>query len=260
MVKIFRHRSACLLALAVLAATALAGCGSSRTTAGGSTGLATAGDVPQAGDLARCPRRLGTIALTEAEGNAQALSSAGLPRSMAPLVRHMVSRTHCFQVVDRGAAFALLEQERKLREQLGGDEAAQGRKLQVADYVLRAEIVFSEQTQSRKGVIGGMFGNVLGGLGAGTTRKEAVVLLSVVDARTSEIVSSVFGRGSSDTAGLGSVVLASGALAFEGGWDDTPQAKTVAAALVDAWNRSLPHLRDEVAAAQRNGGATEPAR
>jgi curli biogenesis system outer membrane secretion channel CsgG len=88
-----------------------------------------------------------------------------------------------------------------------------------------------------------MFGNVLGGLGAQSSKKEAVVLLSVVDARTSEIVSSVFGRGSSETAGLVSVVLASGVVLFEGGWDDTPQAKTVAAALVDAWNRSLPRLQ-----------------
>ena len=40
----------------------------------------------------------------------------------------------------------------------------------------------------------------------------------------------------------GSLVLSSGVFAIDGGWADTPQAKTVAAALVDAWNRTLPKL------------------
>jgi hypothetical protein len=41
---------------------------------------------------------------------------------------------------------------------------------------------------------------------------------------------------------LGSVVLGGGVLGLQGGWLDTPQAKPVAAALVDAWNRLLPRL------------------
>jgi hypothetical protein len=37
-------------------------------------------------------------------------------------------------------------------------------------------------------------------------------------------------------------VLGGGVVAIEGGWLDTPQAKPVAAALVDAWNQLLPRL------------------
>ena len=102
--------------------------------------------------------------------------------------------------------------------------------------------MFAEQIGQSKGVLGGVFGDVIGGIGGQYNKKEAVVLLSVVDARTSEITSSVFGRGTSDSAGLGSLVLSSGVFAIDGGWADTPQAKTVAAALVDAWNRTLPKL------------------
>ena len=198
--------------------------------------------------LARCAKPLGSVAITEADTNAQALSSAGLPRSMAPLVRHMLTSTQCFTVVDRGAAFALLEQERKLRAERGLAGPGNGRQLRTVDYVLRAEIVFAEQTSGSTGLLGGLFGGVMGGVGAESNRKEAVVLLSVVDAGTSEIVSSTFGRGASDSRGLGSLVLAGGAVVVDGGWVNTPQAKTVAAALVDAWNRTRPKLVGYVAA------------
>lgn len=232
------------LAVVALAALGIAGCSTSKTEIGGPSDMAIADQAPpQEGGVGRCEKRLGTVAITESEVNSQALMSAGLPRSMAPLVRHLLIRSGCFNVVDRGAAYSLLEAERRLREQLGTDaNATVARHLQPLDYILRAEIVFAEQIGQSKGVLGGVFGDVIGGIGGQYNKKEAVVLLSVVDARTSEITSSVFGRGTSDSAGLGSLVLSSGVFAIDGGWADTPQAKTVAAALVDAWNRTLPKL------------------
>lgn len=232
------------LTAVALAALGIAGCSTSKTEIGGPSDMAIADQAPpQQGGVGRCEKRLGTVAITESEVNSQALMSAGLPRSMAPLVRHLLIRSGCFNVVDRGAAYSLLEAERKLREQLGTDaNAPAARHLQPLDYILRAEIVFAEQIGQSKGVLGGVFGDVIGGIGGQYNKKEAVVLLSVVDARTSEITSSVFGRGTSDSAGLGSLVLSSGVFAIDGGWADTPQAKTVAAALVDAWNRTLPKL------------------
>lgn len=237
-------QSARLVFASLLAAAALAGCTTSSTQIGGESDMAIADQAPpQQGGVARCEKRLGTVAITESEVNSQALLSAGLPRSMAPLVRHLLIRSGCFNVVDRGAAYSLLEAERKLREQLGTDANAPAvRHLQPLDYILRAEIVFAEQIGQTKGLLGGVIGDVIGGIGGQYNKKEAVVLLSVVDARTSEITSSVFGRGTSDSAGLGSLVLTSGVFAIDGGWADTPQAKTVAAALVDAWNRTLPKL------------------
>jgi predicted sugar kinase len=72
--------------------------------------------------------------------------------------------------------------------------------------------------------------------------REAMIVMSAIDTRTSEILASSFGRGAESTAGLGSLVLGGGVVAIEGGWLDTPQAKPVAAALVDAWNQLLPRL------------------
>lgn len=230
----------------LMGALSLAGCSSSRTHVGGETDMPLANPAaasgPEDGGLSRCSKRLGSVAIAEAEGNAQALMSAGLPRSMAPLVRYMLSTTQCFKVVDRGAAFALLEQERKVRNDRGLAPPTNRRPLQTVDYILRAEIVFAEQTGGSKGILGAVFGNTVGAVGGQYGKKEAIVLLSVVDAETSEIVSSTFGRGTSDSSGLGSLVLASGAVLIDGIWADTPQAKTVAAALVDSWNRSLPKL------------------
>ena len=204
--------------------------------------LSAAEAADPAAGLPRCDHTMATVAIAEAEGNAQALMSAGLPRSMAPLVRHLLFHSGCFRVVDRGAAFALVEQERKVRADRGLGTAGGRRSLQLLDFIVRAEIVFAEQTSGTKGVLGGVFGQVLGGVGGLYTRKEAVVMLSLVDADSSEILGSTLGRGSSDASGLGSLVLASGAVLIDGGWADTPQAKTVAAALVDAWVRTQPKL------------------
>ncbi len=229
-------RIGCLALAALLAG----GCSTSKTASGGKTDLMIAN--PDAAELAHCDGRLGTVAITEAEGNAQTLTSAGLPRSVAPLARHLVLQTGCFTLVDRGAAYALLEREQRLREQQGADPKIQAMSLKSFDYLMRFEIVFAEQTGGGKGVIGGAFGKVIGGLGIDNKVKESIVMLSVVDARTSEVVASTTGRGTSESTGLGSVIFGGGALAVEGGWSDTPQAKTVAAALADAWNKTQPRL------------------
>src|SRR5215207_6103139 len=60
---------------------------------------------PGSSDLSRCSAALGVATVTEADTNAQALSSAGLPRSMAPLIRQVMLQSRCFTVVERGAAF-----------------------------------------------------------------------------------------------------------------------------------------------------------
>jgi curli biogenesis system outer membrane secretion channel CsgG len=193
--------------------------------------------------IARCSDRIGAVAITEADSNAQALTSAGLPRSMAPLVRQLLMQTRCFAVLERGAAFTALESEMKIREQQGMDRAHQMAAMTAADYMIRAEIVFIEQTGGNKGALGAVFGNLLGGVGGETRMREALIVMSAVDARSSEIVAASFGRGTNESSGLGSVVLGGGLVALQGGWLDTPQAKPVAAALVDAWNQLLPRLK-----------------
>jgi curli biogenesis system outer membrane secretion channel CsgG len=235
----------------LLAAAGLVGCTSDKTRIGGTSEVYIASGEDR---ITRCSVRIGAAAITEADTNAQALSSAGLPRSMAPLVRQLLMQTRCFAVVERGAAFAALENEIRIRELQGQDRARQMAAMTAADYVIRAEIVFAEQTGGSKTGLGAVFGNLIGGLATETRSREALIVMSAVDARSSEIVAAAFGRGTNDTAGVGSIMLGGGLLALQGGWLDTPQAKPVAAALVDAWNQLLPRLLT----AREKGGAGAP--
>ncbi|WP_140626954.1 CsgG/HfaB family protein [Methylibium rhizosphaerae] len=236
----FLARLATALAAPLAAALLLGGCASEQTRTGGKTEvLISSGSETQ---LARCRNSLGAVAITESDTNAQALVSAGLPRSMAPLVRQLLLQTRCFVVVDRGPAFAMLEREMKLREQQGELHAAQVAAMTAADLLMRAEIVFLEQTGGQRGGVGALLNNVLGGVAVETRTREALVVMTVVDVRTSEVLAASFGRGTSESSGVGSIILGGGLVAIEGGWLDTPQAKPVAAALVDAWNQLLPRL------------------
>jgi curli biogenesis system outer membrane secretion channel CsgG len=218
----------------------LLGCASTSWRSEPKTQIALA--EPGSSGLSRCSSPLGVATVTEADTNAQALTSAGLPRSMAPLVRQLLLQSRCFTVVERGAAFTALENEIRIREQQGQDRRAQLAAMKAADVVMRAEIVFMEQTGGTKAGIGAVLPNWIGGIGGEVRQREAMIVMTVVDARTSEVLASSFGRGAESSAGLGSLVLGGGIVAIEGGWLDSPQAKPVAAALVDAWNQLLPRL------------------
>ncbi len=218
----------------------LAGCGSMNWRSEPKTQIELA--EPGSQGLSRCSAALGVATVTEADTNAQALSSAGLPRSMTPLVRQLLLQSRCFTVVERGAAFTALENEIRIREQQGQDRRAQLAAMKAADVVLRAEIVFMEQTGGTKGGIGAVLPSWIGGVGGEIRVREAMLVMTAVDTRTSEILASSFGRGAESSAGMGSLVLGGGIVAIEGGWLDSPQAKPVAAALVDAWNQLLPRL------------------
>ena len=233
--KIWRRLAALLLLPALLAS-----CSSKTWRSEPKTQIALS--EPGGAGLATCSSPLGVATVTEADTNAQALSSAGLPRSMAPLMRQVLLQSRCFTVVERGAAFTALENEIRIREQQGQDRRAQLAAMKAADVVVRSEIVFVEQTGGAKGGIGAVLPNWIGGVGGEIRQREAMIVMTAVDTRTSEILASSFGRGAESSAGLGSLVLAGGILAVEGGWLDSPQAKPVAAALVDAWNQLLPRL------------------
>jgi curli biogenesis system outer membrane secretion channel CsgG len=218
----------------------LMGCASANWRSEAKTQIALA--EPGSKGLSRCSAALGVATVTEADTNAQALTSAGLPRSVAPLMRQLILQSRCFTVVERGAAFTALENEIRIREQQGQDRKAQLAAMKAADVVMRAEIVFVEQTGGAKAGLGAVLPSWLGAVGGEVRQREAMIVMTAVDARTSEVLASSFGRGAESSAGLGSVVLGGGIVAIEGGWLDTPQAKPVAAALVDAWNRLRPRL------------------
>ena len=159
--------------------------------------------VDEGTELPVCERPFGIAALVEEDQQA-ADPYAGLSPNMAalarmaaqqdgqlspvdpmPLIKLMAARSNCFQLVERGAAQSALEREREL----AGIETKQV----TADYLLSAQVVYSDQkARSSGGMLGGLgraLGGDLGGLALGSVGfkskdAEAEVLLTLIKVRT----------------------------------------------------------------------------
>lgn len=197
--------------------------------------------------LHSCDSPFGTVALGELQ-ESSALDQYGLT-SPVPLLRVLATDSHCFMVVERGAALAQVRQERELAEegllQQGGEVGAA--RLVAADYVLTPFIAFS---QANTGGIGASIGNILPTrLGAKLPQvdgdlefREAQAMLALTDRRTGVQIAAA--EGNAKVAG----VLA-GKLTFEElpgfgelRYSDTNRGKVVSAALLDAFNNLVERL------------------
>ena len=91
---------------------------------------------------------------------AQAQQGGGGSVDPLPLLKLLAARSHCFVIVDRGAGFDALQRERALAA--GATGAAQtNTTLQAAEYMLVAQVVYSD-AKSRQS--GGAAGGLIGGL------------------------------------------------------------------------------------------------
>ncbi|KAI1692943.1 hypothetical protein DdX_20935 [Ditylenchus destructor] len=140
-------------------------------------------------DVPRCFRKLGTISVVDGDD----------PRpwtqySLAPpqkLLKVLIQRSGCFNLVDRGSGLQAAERERAIGGNLGhqrGANVGQGQ-IKAADYVMVAEIQGANSNVSGSGaggLIGGLIGGRLGGLaaGIGSKKMEANTVLSVTNAYT----------------------------------------------------------------------------
>jgi len=142
----------------------------------------------------RCDQPLGTIAVSESRGaSSTALQSYGLGSPVA-LLRIMIQQSNCFQVVERGAAMADLQQERALAadgQMLSGSNIGKGQ-LQAADFVMTPSVQFAaNNTGGIGGALSDYGGRLFGGLGrvaggiAGNMKfKEAQTSLLIADVRS----------------------------------------------------------------------------
>ena len=206
--------------------------------------------------LVKCAQPLGTAALVEPEKSAHVLpgmshlglpglSQAGLP-SPIPLLKLMMSRSNCFQVVDRGRASEAMKRERELMMQgelREGSNLGAGQMV-AADYLLTPDVVFQD-TNAGGGGFGGLLG-MLGPLGllasaVKTENLEAQTVLTLTDVRTGlqkgvaegnarkrDISFGLGGLGGFGTLGIGAV---------GGAYASTDVGKIVSAALLDAFNK-----------------------
>jgi len=201
-----------------------------------------------------CPAPLGTAALIEPDAQVSTLLSKIGLGSPLPLLRLMMQQSNCFQVVDRGAAMASMQQEDRLQQDgmlERNSQTARGR-LVAAQYLITPQIVFSEPNAgggSAGAVLGartGVLGAILGGIVASMKVQEAQVVLFVTDAATGLQVAAVEGSakvrdfgGAGGLGGIGAGLVGFGAIS---GYSRTNEGKLIAAALLDSFNDLVPHL------------------
>ena len=200
----------------------------------------------------KCTTKLGTLSVIEAPAGYGYLSSYGLG-SPAALLRLMIQQSDCFDVVERGAAFSSLQQERDLAgagELQQGSNLGQGQ-LQAADFVMTPNVQVSGNTGGLGGSVAGLgrlfggLGATLGGLAGNVKFKEAQTSLLISDVRSGIQVAAAEGQASKTDFGIGGWGYGGGTFGGGGGYTNTPEGKMIAASLLDNYNHIVLQIRDK---------------
>lgn len=222
--------------------------------------LAMAADEPGS-TVEKCSKVFGTLAVAEPQTGLGHLQQYGLG-SPAMLLRSMIQRSGCFDVVERGVAMQNLQQERALMNSgdLRADSNVGQGQMQAADFVLSPTVPIGAQTTGGIGAgLLGRLGGLAGALAAGLKFKEASTSIAIADVRSSIQVSAAEGKASRTDFSVGGCGL--GAIA--GGYTSTPEGKVVAASFLDNYNKIVVEIRDKAklirpssAAADANAAAS----
>jgi curli biogenesis system outer membrane secretion channel CsgG len=206
---------------------------------------ATANDVPH------CARKLGTLSIRDGDDPLPWTQNNLAPPSK--LLKVLVQRSGCFNLVDRGAGLNAAEQERAIGNDMGlqrRSNVGQGQ-IKAADYVLVAEIQGANSNVSGStagavagAVIGGPFGGLLGGIRS--KKAEANTVLSLTNVRTTETIAVEDGYAAKkDTSfavggvfGVGGV----GAGGIGGGYDNTDIGRVITLAFIQAYSKMVISL------------------
>lgn len=161
----------------------------------------------QISDIPICQKKLGSIAVVEPDNQWWRELELGSPEALLKL---FVSKSKCFTLVDRGKGMAMRSIERAMAdsgELRQGSQMGRGQ-VKAADFFLVPDLVGSNKNSGGTnigGVLGGFMGGGFGALvgGINLKKKEANVLLTVVDARSTEQVALVEGRSKKTDLGWG---------------------------------------------------------
>lgn len=206
-------------------------------------------------ELVKCTAPIAAVALAEDQGGYAQLAQMGLPSSPLPLVRLMLQQTGCFTIVDRAAGLRGTQRELELAQQgMVRKENVKRGKVIAAQYTITPHIIFSESNAGGAGAAAGAgaaLGAILfpvapivgmGAMAAGSLRfKEAQVVLFMTDNNTTEQVGAATGSASATDIGIGGAVMGNIPAAAQV-FGNTNEGKVVAAALLDAVNKMMPHI------------------
>jgi hypothetical protein len=204
-----------------------------------------------------CTAKLGTVSIANGDdprGWAQ--------NNLAPpekLLRVIVQKSGCFNIVDRGAGLNAATQERNLNSGLGlqrGSNVGQGQ-VKAADYVLVAEVAAQDANTGGgavAGALGGLVGGRFGALAAGikTRKLEAQTTLTLTNVRTTETVAAVEGHSAKNDISFGGGGFVGFGGAIGGGYEDTDIGKIVTMAFIDAY----ANLVQQITGLANQGGPT----
>ncbi|QDZ09173.1 SH3 domain-containing protein [Sphingomonas panacisoli] len=243
----FRSSTATVVALAMCLSSgeALAQSKMAKPSSGQKLQEATMNDVP------RCTRKLGTLSIVDGDD-----PRAWTQYSLAPpqkLLKVLVQRSGCFNLVDRGSGLQAAERERNIGGGLGlqrGSNVGNGQ-IKAADYVLIAEISGANSNVSGGGAgaaVGGIIGGGIGGLIGGIRSKkmEANTVLSLTNVRTTETIATEEGYAAKNSlgfaAGGGGFWGSGGAAAVGGGYDNTDIGKIITISFIQAYSKMVTSL------------------
>jgi len=202
-------------------------------------------------DVPHCTRKLGTVSIANGDD-----AYGWTQFSLAPpakLLRVLVQRSGCFNIVDRGTGLNAATRERDIGAGLGLQRRSNvgTGQIKAADYVLVAEVQAANgnaQGSGAAGAIGGLVGGRFGGLLGGIRSKklEANTVLSLTNVRTTETIAVQEGYAAKNDisfGGGGGVGFLGGAMgAVGGGYDNTDIGRIVTLAFIDAYSKLVTDL------------------
>ena len=247
--------SAAMLAGIVFAAGAHAeGVLSTKKGKGGSEvqgAAGTQGAQGAAGDLEKCDKPMGAMAVVEPQDYVMSALSRYNLQSPVGLIRMMIQQSNCFIVVERGQGMQNMMQERALASggELRGGSNIGGGQMVAADFIMTPAVVFSENNAGGLGgALGGLLGSrnsVVGAVAGGLKFKEAQTSMLVADARSGVQVASAEGSSKKADLGLGAALFGGGAAGGFGGYGNTNEGKIIAASLADNYNNIVRVIRND---------------
>lgn len=246
-----------LIASAFVASTRAQGVLDAKKGKGGSEvqgAAGTQGAQGAAGDLERCDKPMGAVAVVEPQDYVMAALSRYNLQSPVSLIRMMIQQSNCFIVVERGQGMQNMMQERALAgggEMRGGSNIGGGQMV-AADFILTPAVVFSEGNAGGiGGALGGLFGgrggSTIGALAGGLKFKEAQTSMLVADARSGVQVAAAEGSSKKADLGLGALVIGGGAAGGVGGYGNTNEGKIIASSFADNYNNVVRVIRNDPA-------------
>ena len=223
------------------------GSSKAKTEATGSAGGSNAQNANAT--LEKCDKPLGTLAVVEDTNSDwfRALSQQYKLGPTTPVLKMLVQQSNCFVVVDRGAAMALGNGERELRDSGEMRKTSNFKKGQMvaADYAMNPSITFSSNdTGGVGGGLGGWGGGWLGLLAGGLKFSDASTMLTIVDNRSSVQIAAAEGSARNTDFNILGGLFTGGFGASAGGYTKTPEGKVIVAAFTDSYNNMVRAVKN----------------